>query len=184
MEKITCNNCGKENATTSKYCNNCGYELPKPVAIEEVKETAQKKSKTKTATLIGIFVCLVLFILGGLGVKQLYNSSMALNAKLMIVAEEVNKACPVVVDKETRLDNAVALPENTFQYNYTLVNVEKSDIDTVGFKATMDPLILNQLKTNPQMKFFRDNKVTMNYLYKDKNGVFVSLISVSPDEYE
>ena len=28
-----------------------------------------------------------------------------------------------MVDNATRLDNAIALPGNTFQYNYTIVNM-------------------------------------------------------------
>jgi hypothetical protein len=39
----------------------------------------------------------------------------------MAAANELNKSCLMMVDQDTRLDNAVALPENVFQYNYTLI---------------------------------------------------------------
>ena len=45
--------------------------------------------------------------------------------QMMKTASEINKSCPIMVDAETRLDNTVALPNKTIQYNYTLVNIEK-----------------------------------------------------------
>jgi len=42
---------------------------------------------------------------------------------------------------------------------------------------------INNVKTNPDLKIYRDNKVTMAYNYKDKNGIFVLKISVTPGLY-
>jgi hypothetical protein len=88
-----------------------------------------------------------------------------------------------MVDQDTRLDNAVALPGNVFQYNYTLVNLEKSEVNIDTVKKYIEPGIINNVKTSPDLKAYRDNKVTMAYYYKDKNGVFVLKISVTPDMY-
>lgn len=89
-----------------------------------------------------------------------------------------------MVDQDTRLDNTVALPDNAFQYNYTLVNLTKQDIDIKDFENYMVPQITNNVKTNPDLQVFRDNKVTMKYSYKDKNGEYITQISVSPNEYK
>ncbi len=49
--------------------------------------------------------------------------------------------------------------------------------------VNVKPLVLNNVKTNSYLKLFRDNNVTMNYYYKDLNGVFVGKISISFDQY-
>ena len=102
---------------------------------------------------------------------------------MMEAASELNKTCPIMVDKDTQLDNAVAMPDNVFQYNYTLVNLEKSQVNIDTVKKYIEPGLINSVKTNPDLKNYRDNKVTMAYSYKDKNGVFILKISVTPDLY-
>ena len=89
-----------------------------------------------------------------------------------------------MVDQYTRLDNALALPENIFQYNYTLVNITQSEINLDTVKKYIEPSIINNVKTSPDLKIYRDNKTTMIYNYRDKNGVFVFKLSVTPDMYE
>ena len=103
---------------------------------------------------------------------------------MMQVASEINKTCPIMVDQHTQLDNAVAMPNNVFQYNYTLVNVTKEEMNVDTFIKYVEPGIINGIKTNPDMKIYRDNKTTMAYYYKDKNGEFVHKLSVTPDLYE
>ncbi|GBL36100.1 hypothetical protein EMGBS15_16950 [Filimonas sp.] len=44
------------------------------------------------------------------------------DAELVAAAKELNKSCPMMIDKETRLESAEALPNNEFKYNYTLLN--------------------------------------------------------------
>jgi hypothetical protein len=48
----------------------------------------------------------------------------------------------------------------------------------------MEPTILNGVKTSPDLKDYRDHKVTMAYNYVDKNGAFVFKILISPDKYK
>ena len=88
-----------------------------------------------------------------------------------------------MVDRDTRLDNAVALPGNILQYNYTLINLDKSEVNVDTVNKYVAPGIINNVRTNPELKVYRDNKVTMDYAYRDKNGVFVLKISVTPDMY-
>lgn len=112
------------------------------------------------------------------------SNTSTFDKKMMAAASELNKSLPMMVDQETRLDNAIALPENVFQYNYTLVNLTKDEIDLEVFTAYMKPQITNNVKTNPDLKFFRDNQVTMGYFYKDKNGEFVAKFAVSKKDYK
>ena len=89
-----------------------------------------------------------------------------------------------MLDADTRLDNTIAYPGKIFQYNHTLVNVEAELIDTIKLKEIIEPLAINLAKTNPQMKFQRDNNVILNYLYKDKYGVYLCMISITPAMYK
>lgn len=113
--------------------------------------------------------------------------SAAIYAQLMLSdANELNSQCPIMVDKETRLDNAQPMTkENTLRYNYTLVNREIAlfkDIPKV--KERMAPGIINIVKTNPDMEIYRQHKTTLEYYYKDKNGEFLFSVLVTPDLYD
>ncbi len=58
MERVNCNNCGKDNNTNSKYCSECGYELPKIEARKsnntlELKAVEINKMKNLQTSLSG-----------------------------------------------------------------------------------------------------------------------------------
>jgi len=48
------------------------------------------------------------------------------------------------------------------------VNLLKDSINIGALKNQVEPSIINNSKTNPGFKNFRANKVTMSYLYKDR----------------
>lgn len=120
----------------------------------------------------------------GVLVQQFFFKAPSFDKQLMNAASELNETCPIMVDQETRLDNAITLPGKIFQYNYTLINFEKDSIDINLFEDHMKPLILNNVKTNPDLKEFRENMVTMAYSYRDKNGIFILKISIDPKQYQ
>jgi hypothetical protein len=140
----------------------------------------KESSKLNTKAIIGIVVGVLFSAL----VQQLFFKTPSFDKVMMNAANEINKTCPLMVDKETRLDNAIALPENKFQYNYTLVNFEKEALNIEEVKGKIEPNIVNIVKTNPQMKIMRDNSTTVVYNYKDKNGVFLFEVAVTPDKYK
>ena len=76
-----------------------------------------------------------------------------------------------MVDKDTRLDNASVF-ENTLQYNYTLINIAKDDagLDLDGAKKFITKNAQDNLDNRPEMKTYRENKISLKYNYKDKNG--------------
>jgi len=177
-----CNECGSDNADNLKYCRYCGYELPK-LKVEEIQHPAQKTiKKVDYWKLIGIIVGAITFLVAFYLVQQLLSPN--LDKVMMKTASEINKSCPIMIDSETRLDNTIVLPSNVFQYNYTLVNMEKETVDIVSLKNYLEPNITNFVRTNPDMKFQRDNKCTINYYYKDKDGNYLFTISVTPEQYE
>jgi hypothetical protein len=182
MDRITCQHCEAENKATFKYCSSCGYELPKvktETLVNTIEEPQSKKrNKLKIPGLItGAIAFLISYYLFNQFVFVSYDKVM------MQTASELNKTCPIMVDSETRLDNTIALPDNVFQYNYTLINLSKEEADIEGLKSYLEPTIINFVRTNPQMQIQRDHKTTITYYYKDKEGNFLFDVKVSPDLY-
>ena len=142
-----------------------------------MEQTTNKKMDFKT--LAGIITGVVAMVL----VQQFFFKAPSFD-KQMMLASELNKTCPVMVDAETRLDNTVSLPDKILIYNYTLINQVKDSLNVEELKNYLTPLVTNNIKTNPVMKFYRDNKITLSYYYKDKRGVFLLNIDVTPDKYQ
>ena len=140
----------------------------------------QSKDKKKQ---IGTAIGFAIGILGVVIIQQLFFKPSSFDKVMMNAASELNKTCPIMVDQETRLDNAVALPGNILQYNYTLVHMVKDSINLQDMQNYLTPVIINNVKTNPDLKIYRDHKTTMAYYYKDKNGAFVFKITVTPEQY-
>lgn len=185
MEKVTCTTCGKENPVTYKYCFGCGYELPKiKTAVLEELPPPKPKKKFSKAALLGIVITIIFFVLGYFAVQQLLFKSPLLDKAMMAMASEINKSCPLMVDAETRLDNSTAMTNNTFQYNYTLINVEVETVNPEEMKGYLEPYLIDMVKNNQQMALFRKLKTTINYSYKDKAGKFLFMVSITPEKYE
>jgi hypothetical protein len=185
METINCTNCQTSNKASNKYCSSCGYELPKPL-LSVVESQTQEPPSTSSAKKrwLGLAVSALAFLLSYYAVQEIFFKPPSFDKLMMQVASEINKNCPFMVDQFTRLDNSVALPDNSFQYNYTLVEVTKDEVIIDTVKKYIEPNILNTVKTNPDLKFFRDNKTTLIYNYKDMNGEFVHKFSVTPEMYQ
>jgi hypothetical protein len=145
-----------------------------------MEQTDDKNKRNKT---IGVVVGIMAFALAYFGVQQVFFKPQTFDKAMMEAASELNKSCPLMVDQHTRLDNAVAMPNNIFQYNYTLVNLDKSEVNIDTVRKYVQPGIINNVRTNPDLKPYRDNNVTMAYNYRDKNGIFVLKIDVTPDLY-
>lgn len=139
--------------------------------------------------IIGLGLILVLiksFLVNGPSKNYLQSNQDTLSIfskDQMLLVSELNKNCPFMLDKETRFDNAMSLPNNTIQFNYTMVNCIKDTLNLDESRKSFEPYLLNGIKTSPDLKIFRDEKVTFNYDLRDKNGVFLFRITVSPDQY-
>ncbi|MCD8043890.1 MAG: hypothetical protein LUH10_12580 [Tannerellaceae bacterium] len=110
--------------------------------------------------------------------------------KLQVASKLFNKACPVMVDDDTRLDNTEVFPGKIFRYNYTLVNLSIEDMEALNEEtrnmviSQMEEYILNAVRTENDLKEFRDNDVTMEYNYHDKNGNPFHMFTFTPDSYK
>ncbi len=182
-----CDKCSTENPDNAKYCRNCGYELPKPQEpiVDETLSNAKQTGKSNSKKSIGFYsIGVTVFIAASLIVNFILKKSTesSLDKNLVEIVNELNKSLPMMIDNETLLQNTITLPEKILQYNYILINVDKdTDLDTLEAKNRLEPPIINNYQTNPQMQYMRDNKVTLNYCYKDKSGNYLFMISVKPE---
>lgn len=102
----------------------------------------------------------------------------------MKAVNEINKNCPIAVDKDTRLDNTMALPKNTMLYNYTLINYTLAELDTTYLINYIRPGMVNFIKSSPDMTKMRALDCTFSYKYKDKNAVYAFSITITPKDYK
>ncbi|MEM9722229.1 MAG: hypothetical protein AAGA10_23385 [Bacteroidota bacterium] len=146
---------------------------------------SKKNEEAQGSTLqqiIGTVVGLVAFALSFYGVQQLFKND--LETELKITAEKLNESTPIQVDEYTRLDSTSAIGKTNFIYHYTLFNQEKSEVNLDSVDKYFRPILIENIKNSPDLKIYRDNNITMAYRYFDKNGVFITEISVSPDLYK
>ena len=131
-----------------------------------------------------IVLALILLFILNFVIKNIFNTEASINDKLVKVANEINKHTPIIVDSMTRCDNVIALTGNKLQYNYTITNLEKKEIDTTILLSSVKEHMLNIIKTNPKVAFFRDNNVDFIASYSDKKGNYVCSALFSHNDYK
>ncbi|MFT4667421.1 MAG: hypothetical protein ACI8YQ_003553 [Polaribacter sp.] len=132
--------------------------------------------------LIGLAVGMIAYFIVS-GALSSFFEKPSFDKVLMASANEINKNCPLMVDRETRLDNSIALPENKFQYNYTLINLLKDSIDLMVAEDGIKKQLIVNVKETPELEPFRKNETVMCYSYKDRQGVFLFKIEIAPEDY-
>jgi hypothetical protein len=102
-------------------------------------------------------------------------------------ASEINKTMPIVVESGLRCENVNALLGRKFQYNFTLTNLLKEEVDTSmikNFIVKSKPILTNAIRTDPTMELFRQQKVILIYTYRDKYANYLYNISIKPEDYQ
>jgi len=194
-DTVICSRCQTENQGYLRYCRGCGYELPKVTVENAVTKTQDKpKKKVSLALTVGLVTggvilgIIIGIMIGGVSTFIYLNDfPLSLNSNnkvLMETVDNLNRNLPVMIDSETRLDNVIAANSKTFQYNYTLINMESGKVDTTAMKSKMEPFIINNVKTMPETESQRKQGMTFAFYYKDKNGNYLFSIVVTPEEYK
>ena len=114
----------------------------------------------------------ILFITLLLSVGFCQNNNRILN-ELIDASNQVNEMCPAMLDDETRMDITYIINDDTFIYNYTLINYEKENFkepDILAMTMYMKNSITDFWKNDPEFVFYRINKINIIYKYKDKYG--------------
>ena len=89
-----------------------------------------------------------------------------------------------MLDESTRLDRVAAYNGQKLHYYYTIIDNSLSIADKELFDNIMEPTLVNAMKTNPDVKIFRDKKVTMTYTYYNNSGEHLTTIDITPDKYQ
>ena len=110
-------------------------------------------------------------------------SNTDFDAMLRFTAEKINERCPMMVDKNTRMDNVAALSNKKILHNYTLINNVVGDFTDEYLENEFGRILINKVKTNPGLSLWRENNVTLVYHYSDKNGVSVKQYTITPEMY-
>ena len=134
-------------------------------------------AQRKKAGLGAIFAAMV--AKGAVGANGRPNAATMM-AVLANMADQLNKQMPMTIDSETRLDNILASPTAPkFTYNYTL-SISLKEIKETNLLDQVRPTLVKGVCTNPDMKIFIDNGVTVGYSYRAMDGSFAGKIEVSP----
>ena len=152
--------------------------------MEKVIYKNTDRRKKIASTIAGAISFIIFFALGSWVAHQLFFKQPDFDETLIKVVSEMNKTTPVMLDEFTRFDSANALPGKTIQYNYTLVNDVQSEINYDNVKNLIEPYILENVRTKPELKIYRNHQTTFIYYYRDKDGIFVHKFTVTPDMYE
>ena len=126
-----------------------------------------------TASIIGIRVIKANNILADSDVEAL----------LMKTAEDINDTCPFMVDDSTRLDEVSAGPGHLLTYRYTIMNVNKDDLDTHVFHTLMEESLIDYIKNDEGMEYLRSKEVEFRYIYYDRKVELIGEIIIAPEEY-
>lgn len=137
------------------------------------------KSKYNFGLIILLIVVLSFVILYQQGAfkKPSFETQMAKAAK------KLNSQCPKMIDPDTQLDSAAVFRDSLFQYNYTMVKMVVDSTDTLGFRHYMKPKLLKFVRYNNELKPYRDHRVIMEYIYRDKNGLLLGRFTFTPKRY-
>ncbi|PJZ45834.1 hypothetical protein [Leptospira brenneri] len=139
---------------------------------------------TKKQTVI-FSISLVISMIGfKLLFANFWNKNSSFEDLLQSTANDINRNCPQTIDKDTRLDNVAVFPNKRFQYNYSVIAYSASEIDIQVLEKNLYPVILNSIKSNPDMKLFRDHDVTLVYSYRDRMGNYIFSMEFKPSDYK
>ena len=144
-----------------------------------MEETVEK---SKTQKILRTVAFIITFAISYFAVQHFFFNEGTIEEQMKDAAVEINNISPKMMDEYSRLDSA-STAVKTFKYHYTLINMTKEEVDVDVLTKFLRPEIIDNVRNSPELKIFRDHKITMSYNYYDKNGEFVTNIDVTPELY-
>ena len=114
---------------------------------------------------------------------QCNSDKKKLNRELAKIAAEWNRSTPVALEAHTRFDSVGVTPDNVFQYYYTITNIENPQKLIASYKNEMLEKMDKIYATDRSLQFFVENRVTMEYIYRDTMQNVVDVITIETDKY-
>lgn len=106
-----------------------------------------------------------------------------LNQKLSEMATEFNESAPVMLDQFTRFEEASVSSDNIFRHHYTVLHTHNPDSLLENRLQSLRENILSLLSTNADLRIFRENDVTIEYIYSDEDHRNIRTIKINPEDY-
>jgi hypothetical protein len=134
--------------------------------------------------LLKIFGALLICVLLVIAVQRIFFNHPSSDKEVKKFVKGMNKTCPTMVDRETRLDNVLTFADNNLQFNYTLVNMTRDSLPIPRLKSYMEPVIINKIKNSGSLRKLLNKNLTWIYSYNDKNGDFIFKVTYTPDQFK
>ncbi len=131
----------------------------------------------KTCYILFVFSISLLFLF------QCNSDEKALNKRLNKMASEINESAPVMLDQYTRFEGAFVLPENVFQYRYTIIDINNPDsLVDAGLPSLLEN-IHREFSSNPQLDIFKASNVVVEYVYMSEENRVIHSFRINPEDY-
>ena len=88
-----------------------------------------------------------------------------------------------MVDNDTRLDSVAVSPAMMFNYYYTLPQLASEQINVEILNQEMQESLEENIRSNPDLKYFRKHSVVMRYHYFDNHQKPITIIEITPAMY-
>ena len=142
--------------------------------------------KVYTAALIGVLAAgtgaTSLGLAGEMTHSTKPKSTVNVAAVLAQAETLLNKQMPYMIDKEVRVDRAVAGPGRRMTYHYTLVALNSTQINSASLAAVMGPLLRNKVCKTPEAAILFEHGVTSSFAYSDSDGKEIGIVDVTPQD--
>jgi len=133
-----------------------------------------------------IIIVMIVALIAVIALQKTILNPASKNHKYMLkTIDNINQSCPMVINDETRLDSIALKSDSTeIVYYNTLLSIINDTMDIVNFEEILKPLIIENIKSNLNLRIFRVNNMVITNNFMDKNGEFICEISVTPEIYK
>jgi len=165
------------NGLVTEESNTAEEKTQKNVKKKLTPEEKKKRINASIGAVVGVCIAMV--------VSSLFTQNNHLSDKgLLKEVEKGNKICPIVFDDIMRIDSFSMPQSKTFMMHITGIDMVKEEANYDTIRKYIDPNLLENIRTNPQLKSARNSKITFVHTFNDMNGeVFYEYI-VTPDMYK
>ena len=98
------------------------------------------------------------------------------------IVTQMNKSMPITVDRDTRINRVSSGPGKKFTYHYSMTRLRMADFDRNEMVSGLRKQLIEGYKNQADLKYFKNNNVTLDYSYVDVDGNHFATISITPED--
>ncbi|MBN2803899.1 MAG: hypothetical protein JXR91_12475 [Deltaproteobacteria bacterium] len=99
---------------------------------------------------------------------------------LHAASQELNKKCPMIIDSMTVLKSTLDGPGNQLTLIYSVNGLDFSELNKEELFATIKPTLIENYKTNKDLRLFKNNGTILTVVYFLENGKELTRIKIDP----